>query len=106
MDPFNELVYLPLEGRYVEADKVPESAEALSLSGTRVRSEYLNCGKRFPERFTRPEVAAILAKAYPPRHQKGFCIRFTGLSGNARLIIDYLFNKGFLRQEHVSSDVK
>lgn len=87
MIPFNELVYLPLEDRYVEANKVPESASVLSLSGTRVRSEYLDNGKSLPEWFTRPEVAAILAKAYPPRHQKGFCVWFTGLSGAGKTSI-------------------
>jgi sulfate adenylyltransferase len=34
-----------------------------------------------PHWFTRPEVAEILAEAYPPRHQQGVCVWFTGLSG-------------------------
>jgi sulfate adenylyltransferase len=87
MVPFNELVYLPLEDRYVEAHKAPENSQGLSLSGTRVRSEYLDAGVSLPEWFTRPEVAAILAKAYPPLHQKGFCIWFTGLSGAGKTSI-------------------
>jgi sulfate adenylyltransferase len=87
MVPFKELVYLPHEDRYIEADKVPNSAQFLSLSGTRVRHEYLDAGKSLPEWFTRSEVAAILAKAYPPRHQKGFCIWFTGLSGAGKTSI-------------------
>lgn len=81
MVPFNELLYLPAEDRYEEADKIPASAETLSISGTRVRDEYLNGDKLLPDWFTRPEVAKILARAYPPRHQQGFCIWFTGLSG-------------------------
>ena len=85
--PFNELVYLPQERRYIEANKVPESAEVLSISGTRVRREYLEAGKTLPEWFTRSEVAAILAKAYPPRHQKGFCIWLSGLSGAGKTSI-------------------
>jgi sulfate adenylyltransferase len=32
-----------------------------------------------PEWFTRPEVAKVLAEAYPPRHHQGFCLWFTGL---------------------------
>lgn len=87
MVPFNELVYLPNEGRYVEADRAPKGTRALSLSGTRVRREYLEAGKPLPEWFTRSEVAGILAKAYPPRHQKGFCIWFTGLSGAGKTTI-------------------
>lgn len=87
MVPFNELVYLPQERRYIEADKVSKSAQILSLSGTRVRTEYLEAGKSLPEWFTRSEIAEILAQEYPPRHQKGFCIWFTGLSGAGKTSI-------------------
>jgi sulfate adenylyltransferase len=87
MVPFNELVYVPHEHRYVEAGEVPESTEVFSLSGMRVRREYLDAGKSLPEWFMRSEVAAILSKAYPPRHQKGFCIWFTGLSGAGKTSI-------------------
>jgi sulfate adenylyltransferase len=49
-----------------------------------VRDSYLNRGKRLPDWFTRPEVATILAEAYPPRHHQGVCIWFTGLSGSGK----------------------
>ncbi len=78
---FQELVYLPDEGRYEEISKVPPNARTASISGTQVREEYLNNGKRLPDWFTRPEVAEILSEAYPPRHRQGVCIWFTGLSG-------------------------
>jgi sulfate adenylyltransferase len=78
--PFNELVYLPEEGRYIEASAVSPSARTISISGTQVREQYLNKGRRLPEWFTRPEVAEILAQAYPPRRRQGVCIWFTGLS--------------------------
>lgn len=85
--PFSELVYLPGEDRYEAADRVPESVKSLSISGARVRSEYLDGGKPLPAWFTRPEVASILARAYPPRHQQGFCVWFTGLSGAGKSTI-------------------
>ncbi len=81
MIPFRELVYLPEEGRYEEAAKVPAGARALSLSGTDARERFLDRGESLPEWFTRPEVARILAEAYPPPHRRGACIWFTGLSG-------------------------
>ncbi len=81
MIPFQELVYLPDEDRYVEADKVPSGARVASISGTQVRDEYLAKGKPLPSWFTRPETAAILASTFPPRHKQGFCVWFTGLSG-------------------------
>jgi sulfate adenylyltransferase len=78
--PFQELVYLPHEERYVEAISAPADSVTASISGTQVREQYLNKGNRLPEWFTRPEVAEILAEAYPPLHQQGVCIWFTGLS--------------------------
>jgi sulfate adenylyltransferase len=79
--PFEELVYLPDEERYEEVSRVSPRARTASISGTQVRQEYLHKGRRLPDWFTRPEVADILAEAYPPRHQQGVCIWFTGLSG-------------------------
>ncbi|MEO8215670.1 MAG: bifunctional sulfate adenylyltransferase/adenylylsulfate kinase [Acidobacteriota bacterium] len=79
--PFQEMVYLPDEDRYEERTRVTPGANIAAISGTEVRDSYLNAGKLLPEWFTRPEVAAVLAEAYPPRHRQGFCVWFTGLSG-------------------------
>jgi sulfate adenylyltransferase len=84
MIPFEELLYLPDEDRYVEGKDVPAGARTLNISGTQVRDDYLAKGKLLPEWFTRPETAQILRQMYPPRHQRGFCIWFTGLSGSGK----------------------
>ncbi len=84
MVPFRMLVYLPEEGRYEEEDKVSKDTRIASISGTQVRDNYLAVGKQLPEWFTRPEVAGILADAYPPTHRQGFCVWFTGLSGSGK----------------------
>ncbi len=84
MVPFRALVYLPDEERYEEISKVPEQTRTASISGTEVRETYLNDGKTLPAWFTRPEVAEILTETYPPRHQQGICIWFTGLSGSGK----------------------
>ncbi len=84
MIPFEELVYLPDEKRYVEGKDVPQGAKTLNISGTQVRDDYLAQGKLLPEWFTRPETAEILREMYPPRHKQGFCIWFTGLSGSGK----------------------
>src|SRR4030095_817971 len=81
MIPFEELVYLPDEDRYVEGKDVPAGARTLNISGTQVRDHYLAKGQLLPSWFTRPETAEILRQMYPPRHNQGFCIWFTGLSG-------------------------
>ena len=78
--PFNELLYLPEEKRYEEPSRI-QGRPALSLSGSKLRSDYLQQGVPIPEWFMRPEVSAILQQAIPPRHRQGFCIWFTGLSG-------------------------
>ncbi|GMV35415.1 MAG: adenylyltransferase [Chloroflexi bacterium] len=84
MIPFEMLVYLPDEGRYVEEKDVPKGAKTANISGTQVREEYLAKGKLLPEWFTRPETAEILRETYPPRHKQGFGIWFTGLSGSGK----------------------
>jgi sulfate adenylyltransferase len=81
MVPFQELAYLPDEDRYEEVSNIPRDARTASISGTQVREEYLNRGRKLPEWFTRPETAEILADTYPPRHRQGVCVWFTGLSG-------------------------
>ena len=80
MVPFREMVYLEAENRFEEEDKVPEGSAVRSLSGTDVR-RHLAEGIPLPIWFTRPETAAILQEAQPPRHAQGFCIWLTGLSG-------------------------
>lgn len=97
--PFEELVYLPDENRYEEVSHVSPRARTASISGTQVRQEYLSKGRKLPDWFTRPEVAEILAEAYPPRHQQGVCIWFTGLSGagkstTAEVLTVFLLERG------------
>jgi sulfate adenylyltransferase len=82
--PFAEMHYLPDENRYAPADEVPPGAHTVTLSGTQVREQYLNIGRALPTWFTRPETAAILAEANPPRYQQGVCVWFTGLSGSGK----------------------
>jgi sulfate adenylyltransferase len=97
--PFEELVYLPDEDRYEEASRVPAGARTLSLSGTEARGQYLDRGRPLPAWFTRPEVAEVLAEAYPPRHRQGACVWLTGLpcagkSTTADLVTALLLERG------------
>jgi sulfate adenylyltransferase len=98
MVPFKELVYVPGEDRYEEADRVPAGLEAVSISGTQVRSEYLARGRALPEWFTRPETAAILARLSPPLHEQGFCLWFTGLSGAGKSTIAEIVSNRLLER--------
>ena len=71
MVPFHEMVYLPDEDRYEEATKVPPGARTANISGTQVRDDFLAKGRALPEWFTRPEVAAILARGLPAATSPG-----------------------------------
>lgn len=84
---FGEMAYLPDEQRYDEMHAVKPGQRTASISGTQAREYYLARGVRLPEWFTRPEVAEILAAAYPPRTAQGFCVWFTGLSGAGKSTI-------------------
>lgn len=97
--PFKQYVYLPQQDRYEEADKIPAGEKTASISGTQVREEFLERGVPLPAWFTRPEVAQILARECPPRHQQGVCIWLTGLasagkSTTAGVLTTLLVEKG------------
>lgn len=81
---FKELVYLADEDRYTETTDVPENAKIFTISGTQVREDFLAKGQLLPDWFTRKETAEILQKMYPPRHEQGICLWFTGLSGSGK----------------------
>lgn len=81
---FSEMVYLTEEKRYEESSLVAQGHRIASISGTRVREDFLQPGRPLPAWFTRPEVAGILSAAHPPRHRQGFCLWFTGLSGSGK----------------------
>ncbi|HJT17865.1 MAG TPA: adenylyl-sulfate kinase, partial [Thermoanaerobaculia bacterium] len=94
-----ELVYVVDADRYIEKSKVPPNAATRAISGTEVRRDYLAKGAPLPAWFTRPEVAAILAQAHPPRARRGFCIWLTGLpssgkSSTADALVALLLERG------------
>lgn len=96
---FKELVYLAEEERYEERSKIPESARIFSISGTQVREDYLSKGEMLPDWFTRHETAEILKQMYPPKHEQGVCLWFTGLSGSgksttAEIVTSLLLERG------------
>ena len=86
MVPFQMMVYLQNEDRYVPADEVPPGAKVLDISGTELR-QRLNEGRDIPAWFTYPEVVQELRRSYPPRHKQGVTIFFTGLSGSGKSTI-------------------
>jgi sulfate adenylyltransferase len=86
MVPFQMMVYLENEDRYVPSDEIPQGAKVLDISGTELRAR-LNEGRDIPAWFTYPEVVMELRRSYPPRNKQGVTIFFTGLSGSGKSTI-------------------
>src|SRR5213075_1256588 len=95
MVPFQMMVYLENEDRYVPADEVPQGAKVLDISGTELR-QRLNDGREIPSWFTFPEISQELRRSYPPRHKQGVTIFFTGLSGSGKSTIANVLITKFL----------
>ena len=95
MVPFNMMVYLEDQDKYVPDNEVPAGARVLNISGTELR-ERLNGGRDIPSWFTYPEVVQELRRSYPPRHKQGVTIFFTGLSGSGKSTIANVLLTKFL----------
>jgi len=95
MVPFNMMVYLEDQDKYVPDNEVPKGSRVLSISGTELR-QRLNEGRDIPNWFTYPEVVHELRRSYPPRHKQGLTIFFTGLSGSGKSTIANVLRTKFL----------
>jgi sulfate adenylyltransferase len=95
MVPFNMMVYLEDQDKYVPDNEVPKDSRVLNISGTELR-QRLNEGRDIPSWFTYPEVVQELRRSYPPRHKQGVTIFFTGLSGSGKSTIANVLLTKFL----------
>src|SRR5438270_13725909 len=86
MVPFHNMVYVEDKAKYLPEDEVPREARVLKLSGTELR-QRLNEGRLIPDWFTYSEVIQELRRSFPPRHQQGFTVFFTGLSSAGKSTI-------------------
>jgi sulfate adenylyltransferase len=95
MVPFNMMVYLEDQDKYVPDNEVPQGSRVLNISGTELR-QRLNEGRDIPSWFTYPEVVQELRRSYPPRHKQGLTVFFTGLSGSGKSTIANVLLTKFL----------
>ncbi len=96
--PFEELVYMADTDTYVPSSEA-QGPHVRRISGTQVREQYLDAGRKLPEWFTRSAVNAILEETNVPRFKQGMCIWFTGLSGAgkttiAEILVELLLAQG------------
>ncbi len=83
MVPFKMMVYVENKAEYLLVDETDPGDTVLDLSGTEFRRR-LNEGLDIPEWFSFPKVVEELRRAHPPRHEQGFTVFFTGLSGSGK----------------------
>ena len=67
-------------------DETEPADKIISLSDTEFRRR-LHEGLEIPEWFSYPKVVEELRRAHPPKHEQGFTVFFTGLSGSGKSTI-------------------
>ena len=93
----DELRYSPSEDKYLETSDLQQNG-TVPISFSLIRSEYLDKGIEPPEHLVSRESEGIIREFYPPRHEQGVCIWFTGLSGSGKSTIAEILNT--LLREH------
>jgi sulfate adenylyltransferase len=83
MVPFKMMVYVENKAEYLPADETEPGDKVLDLSGTEFRRR-LREGLEIPDWFSFPSVVEELRRAHPPKHEQGFTVFFTGLSGSGK----------------------
>jgi sulfate adenylyltransferase len=86
MVPFQLMVFAENRAEYIPIDQKTDDDNVLNISGTELRRR-LQEGLDIPEWFSFPEVVEELRKTHPPRHEQGFTVFFTGLSGSGKSTI-------------------
>lgn len=86
MVPFQLMVYAENRAEYIPIGQKTDDDSVLNISGTELRRR-LQEGLDIPEWFSFPDVVAELRRTHPPRHEQGFTIFFTGLSGSGKSTI-------------------
>lgn len=86
MVPFKEMAFVKNRNCYLPADQTTAEDDVLRISGTEFRHKLRN-DEEIPTWFSYPEVIRELRKSYPPKHEQGFMLFFTGLSGAGKSTI-------------------
>lgn len=86
MVPFKEMAFVKNKNCYLPADQTAAEDEVLRISGTEFRHKLRN-DEDIPSWFSYPEVIRELRKSYPSKHEQGFLLFFTGLSGAGKSTI-------------------
>jgi sulfate adenylyltransferase len=83
MVPFKSMVYVENKAEFMASDETQPGDHVLELSSTEFRRR-LREGLEIPEWFSFPKIVEELRRAHPPKHEQGFTVFFTGLSGSGK----------------------
>ena len=84
--PFQEMVYVEDRAQYLPADETTPDMTTQTITDTEFRRRLVE-GLEVPDWFSFPEIIEELRRIYPPRHEQGFTVFFTGLSGAGKSTI-------------------
>ena len=90
MISFSAMGYVKEKAAFCTVDELNQNDTLEDISGTELRRR-LEKGLTIPDWFTFPSVIKILQQVYPPKHQQGFTLFFTGLSGAGKSSIANAF---------------
>ena len=86
MVPLKMMVYVENKAEYLPVDETEPADKIISLSDPEF-GRRLQEGLEIPEWFSYPKVVEELRRAHPPKHEQGFTVFFTGLSGSGKSTI-------------------
>ena len=86
MVPFQDMVYVEDRAQHLPVNETTPDMTQHSISDGEFHRR-LQEGLDIPEWFSFPEVIEELRRIFPPRHQQGFTVFFTGLSGAGKSTI-------------------
>lgn len=77
------LVYSEDRAQFIGTAETRSDERIASINGSEARRR-MRAGLELPDWYSFPEVIAQVRRNYPPRHQQGFTVFFTGLSGSGK----------------------
>jgi sulfate adenylyltransferase len=92
-------VYVQERNDYVPVADVQAQETVLTLSYPTFL-QHLRAGLVLPDWFSYPAILEEIRNAYPPRHQQGFTVFFTGLSGSGKSTIANALRIKLLEREN------
>ena len=78
-----KMVYVKQKDDFLTTDELDANDRVENISGTALR-QALQHRHALPDWFSFPEIIQTLQTAYPPKHEQGFTLFFTGLSGSGK----------------------